>query len=74
MTETRDAFRDQLHELSGQPNIKIHMQEIATIFFFLQTAVSAPLPSNVLIDDILARYERAIRDNLAVSDLPRVIP
>ena len=50
------------------------MQPISTVFFFLQTAVSAPLPSNVLTGDALARHEWIIRDNLAVSDLSNVIP
>ena len=51
------------------------MQPVSTVFFFfLQTAVSTPLPSNILTDDILALYEGVIRDNLAVSDLSKVIP
>ena len=37
--------------------IRIHMQSVSTVFFFLHTAVSAFLPSNVLTDDTLARLE-----------------
>ena len=50
------------------------MQPVSTVVFLFQTAVSAPLPSNLLTDDALARYEWVIRDNLAVSDMSKVIP
>ena len=36
--------------------IRIHMQPVSTVFFFLRTAVSAPLPSVALTNDALARY------------------
>ena len=50
------------------------MQPVSIVLFFLRTEVSAPLPSNVLIDDAIARQEWVIRGNLAVSDLSKVIP
>ena len=35
---------------------------------------TTPIPFNVLNDDILARYEWVIRDNLVVRDSSKVIP
>ena len=36
---------------------RIHIQPVFVVFFFLQRAVPTFLPSNVLTDDISARYE-----------------
>ena len=58
----------------GAVIMRIHIQPISTVVFLLPTAVPAPLVSNVLTDSILARYEWVIRDNLAVSDLSKIIP
>ena len=37
--------------------IRIYMELVSIVFFFLQAVASAPLPSNILTDDTLARYE-----------------